>query len=262
MTWKHIVYRITEDICLTSGTRIETTLLRQKTNNGWEATIASRAKGGNCPFCSNKRFKPGFNDVFTIAPQLEAEWDYERNRNIDPAQTKCSSTKKVWWICPECTHNWEASVVKRVAGQGCPICGRKKGLETRTKNKHNNGNTLAKAHPEIAGEWHPTKNGVLTPEMVTANNGAKVWWICRYGHEWEATVNHRAKGTGCPICADIERGKEKQRRVINLDTNEVFAGVGEAAKAYRVNASSLSFCLHGRTKRSGKPKCHWAFYDE
>ncbi len=33
-----------------------------------------------------------------------------------------------------------------------------------------------------------------------ANSGKKVWWICNKGHEWEASVINRNRGTGCSIC--------------------------------------------------------------
>jgi hypothetical protein len=55
--------------------------------------------------------------------------------------------------------------------------------------------------PDIAAEWHPTKNGDLTADDVTRGAGRPVWWRCQFGHEWKATVNHRtAKGVGCPRC--------------------------------------------------------------
>ena len=60
---------------------------------------------------------------------------------------------------------------------------------------------LATTHPLLAKEWHPTKNGKLSPEQVTGGCGKKVWWVCEKGHEWQATVNHRGYGRGCPVCS-------------------------------------------------------------
>ena len=37
--------------------------------------------------------------------------------------------------------------------------------------------------------------------MVKASSNKKVWWQCKKGHEWEATVGSRAMGTGCPYCS-------------------------------------------------------------
>jgi hypothetical protein len=56
----------------------------------------------------------------------------------------------------------------------------------------------------LVAEWHPTKNGKLTPAEVPAGGGEHVWWRCANGpdHEWQCQVRSRAlRGTGCPFCA-------------------------------------------------------------
>lgn len=40
------------------------------------------------------------------------------------------------------------------------------------------------------------------PEKVTLHSGKKVWWICKKGHEYQATIDNRSRGKGCPICAN------------------------------------------------------------
>ena len=63
-------------------------------------------------------------------------------------------------------------------------------------------NSLAVKFPEIAKEWHPTKNGTLTPENVTYGSGKRVWWLCDKGHEWVVSVGKRTtRGDNCPYCA-------------------------------------------------------------
>jgi len=37
---------------------------------------------------------------------------------------------------------------------------------------------------KLASQWHPTKNGSLTPNDVNAVFKQKIWWICQKGHEW------------------------------------------------------------------------------
>ncbi|MBP5406465.1 zinc-ribbon domain-containing protein [bacterium] len=63
-------------------------------------------------------------------------------------------------------------------------------------------NDLATVNPELAKEWHPTKNGDLLPSIVAAGSGKKVWWLGKCGHEWQAVVVNRNKGIGCPICVN------------------------------------------------------------
>ena len=55
-------------------------------------------------------------------------------------------------------------------------------------------------NPGLAKEWHPSRNGNLNPRNVTPGSGKKVWWICAEGHEWEAAIYSRNRGSGCPIC--------------------------------------------------------------
>ena len=55
-------------------------------------------------------------------------------------------------------------------------------------------------NPGLAKEWHPTRNADLNPRNVTPGSGKKVWWICVDGHEWEAPIYSRNRGSGCPTC--------------------------------------------------------------
>ena len=54
----------------------------------------------------------------------------------------------------------------------------------------------------MAKEWHPEKNGALTPSDVTAGSSRKVWWLCPNGHAYEQLIIKRtARGYGCPYCS-------------------------------------------------------------
>jgi len=56
------------------------------------------------------------------------------------------------------------SIHNRSKGIGCPYCANKKVCKD---------NCLQTTNPELAKEWHPTKNGKLTPSAVTAGSGKK-----------------------------------------------------------------------------------------
>jgi len=63
-------------------------------------------------------------------------------------------------------------------------------------------NSMAETHPNIATEWHPTRNGDTTPSHITrAGTSSSYWWICSSGHEWQANPGNRTKGQGCPYCS-------------------------------------------------------------
>ena len=60
---------------------------------------------------------------------------------------------------------------------------------------------LAVQYPEIAKQWHPTKNGTLKPEDVGAFSNKKAWWQCfrEPNHVWQAVIATRHK-SGCTHC--------------------------------------------------------------
>ena len=60
---------------------------------------------------------------------------------------------------------------------------------------------LATSNPELAKEWHPTKNKNITPSDISYRSGKIFWWVCDQGHEWTAKVSTRVDGHGCPYCA-------------------------------------------------------------
>ncbi|MFC5732536.1 MULTISPECIES: zinc-ribbon domain-containing protein [Bacillaceae] len=39
--------------------------------------------------------------------------------------------------------------------------------------------------PEIAKQWHPTKNGSTRPDEVGAYAREEYWWLCENGHKWK-----------------------------------------------------------------------------
>lgn len=76
------------------------------------------------------------------------------------------------------------------------------------------GHSFGDHHPSLVGEWHPSRNGALTPYSVHPSSSARVWWMCHVGHEWHSQVSNRAFGRGCPQCSRDETGRRTQRQVI------------------------------------------------
>ena len=75
-------------------------------------------------------------------------------------------------------------------------------------------------HPEIAKQWHPTKNGDLRVVNFTYGSGKKVWWKCDREdcHEWECIVQNRTKGNGCPFCANQKDLTSKTLFLAKMDS--------------------------------------------
>ena len=103
-----------------------------------------------------------------------------------------------------------------------------------------NKNSLGEMHPKIAEEWHPTLNYPLTPAMISYGTGDEYWWKCsKCGHEWEAAVNSRVKGSGCKICGYARSGKAHSRAIIDIDTNEVFNSMRETSEKTGISETSI-----------------------
>jgi very-short-patch-repair endonuclease len=180
-------------------------------NHEWESTIDSRRNGSGCPYCNRKKFCY-CNSLEGKYPEIAKEWHPTKNGDNKPNELSYGSNQKVWWLCSNISkcekcnyiHEWEAIIANRTdKNSGCPYC--------------NGGNfcfcnSLEGKYPEIAKEWHPTKNGYNKPSDFSYGTHQKIWWLCsnknnsNYIHEWEATIANRTKGTGCPYCINKTEG--------------------------------------------------------
>ena len=214
--------------------------------------------GVHCPFCSNYCASVT-NSLARLAPSIAASWHPTKNGELTPRDVTAVTTRKVWWTCPEGPdHEWQAMVCSRYRdGHGCPMCRgfavsltnslatqhpklarqwhpTKNGKLTphdltsvwdRTSGKGNcpfcighrpsSTRSLAAVYPELATEWHPTKNGKLTPHDLTFGSTKQVWWQCRFdpSHVWRTNPNARTSGgTDCRFCAG-RRKASKPRRI-------------------------------------------------
>ena len=122
-------------------------------------------------------------------------------------------------------------------------------------------NSLAVLYPDIAKEWHPTKNGNITPDQISSETHDSYYWICsKCGKEYKAMVKNRVRvGSGCKDCGQKTTAKKQMIKVINLDTNEVFESVKEIEKKYNFRRGGIINCCRGVTKTSNG--YHWAYLD-
>jgi hypothetical protein len=80
-------------------------------------------------------------------------------------------------------------------------------------------NCLATKNPKLAKEWHPTKNGCLTPYDVTCGTRKNVWWKCKEcGYEWQANISNRNNGNNCPLCNESKGEKRITELLRNNQT--------------------------------------------
>jgi len=172
-----------------------------KCKSAYNKMINDRTGNGeNCPYCAGKRVKKT-NCLSTTHPELVKEWDYYRNVAITPDDVTKGSHDKVYWICKR-GHSYPAYVYRRAGsnGTGCPKCYELYGRRLPRKVKREN--SLAVKKPELAKQWHPTKND-KSPFEVGVSARRKYWWLCENGHEWEAPPNSR-RSIKCKYCNNRE----------------------------------------------------------
>lgn len=160
----------------------------------WDTNVSSRTSQNNgCPVCRGLRVVPGINDLKTLIPDLAFQWHPSKNGALTSQMITVASHQNVWWL-GQCGHEWESPIYSRTVGkQGCPVCSNKKILV--------GFNDFKFINPLLSSQWHPIKNGNLTPEHVSPISGQKVWWLGECGHEWEAKISNRVSSeSNCPIC--------------------------------------------------------------
>ena len=111
----------------------------------WQSQIANMTKNkGNCPECYRQNMT---NNVINHRLQKDGsladnysdllnEWNYEKNKDLNPSQVLSKSNKKVWWKCAKCGREWQAKISKRTSGENCPYCYRfeKSNLQKKVQN--------------------------------------------------------------------------------------------------------------------------------
>lgn len=108
-----------------------------KCHGEYEMRIAEKAiKKAGCPYCNNRKLLKGFNDLASCNKELSEEFDVEKN-GILPSEVEYGGHEVFWWRCHN-GHSYQAQMINRKKGNGCPVCVGKRRWETRKQNKTTN----------------------------------------------------------------------------------------------------------------------------
>lgn len=224
----------------------------------WEARVHTRTRGSGCPICARRHVDPE-RTLAQVQPGLAQELHPSRNPGLNATTLAAGSNGRVWWQCPR-GHEWQARPRDRVAGTGCPTCVRSAVAPERT---------LAQRHPGIAAQLHPSRNPGVEAGELAAQSNRKVWWQCPRGHEWEARVYVRARGSGCPICAREHVARERTlahklpalakelhpSRNAGLDANTLAAGSSRKVWWQCRHGHEWEARVSARVAGTGCPRC-------
>eukprot|EP01083_Nonionella_stella_P280921 955862_1 len=202
----------------------------------WQASYAIRLSFGHmCPFCSKEKFAP--SETFLMKhPDLAQELHPTLNDNIDVKSLGPHSTLRLMWQCrsghPD--HVWRVSVSARVRGGGkCPYCAGKLAVPSES---------VQALYPNVAAEFHPSKNAPLTPDMVLPSSERVIWWKCaKFGHETRGQIRTRTeKQKSCRLCRGLSTTREDNLATQNPSRAAYFHPTkNEPFTPHNICASSL-----------------------
>jgi hypothetical protein len=147
-------------------------------------------------------------------PEVLSLWDHEKNgpsislrknssapRQVAAKDVPAGSVAKVHWKCqigPD--HEWYDAVTNRTRSVNrCPFCTNRKASVT---------NSVQSLYPDIAMEWHPSKNGEMTASDCVHSSLTPRWWICPNGHEYRKSPEQRCKkNRNCKKCHSPTSGR-------------------------------------------------------
>ena len=192
-------------------TKFSISVLRRRIRSG---DLKHKKIDGKLAFKENwlkGHLKPTLARAF---PDIAKRWHPTKNKPLTPDDISYGSGKEVWFLCNK-GHPDKFSVVDVTMGNAyCGYCsGQKVGY----------GNDLETNFPEIAKQWHPTKNGEKLPSQFATKSHEIIWWVCKRGHDdWQTPISNRTKGHGCVDCS---RGRSLPQRFLYFELSTIFNSV-------------------------------------
>jgi len=159
----------------------------------YQLSIARRVAGVGCNVC---RHRPATlqQSLDLTHPHLAAEWSFERNHGLTPADVTGGSAQMAGWVCPV-GHSYWKRIEHRTRGYGCNVCSKRMLVP--------NVNDLATTQPLLSQEFHPYLNNVEASATFASNH--LFHWLCQHGHTTQQTVQHRLESRGCVTCSPPDR---------------------------------------------------------
>ena len=161
------------------------------------------------------------------------------------------------WRC-QLGHQWQAAVNTRVSGRGCPYCSNTKVLA--------GFNDLRTKFPELALEakdWDPS--------TVLSQSNKSMRWECSSGHTWDARIQSRFLGRGCPYCSGNKVLKgfndlrtthpQLAKELTDGDPQTITKGSGRKFSWRCDVGHSWKATAHDRTSGYGCPSCSIGGFD-
>lgn len=120
-----------------------------KCNHDFNSSLDNIAKGQWCPYCANQKLcndcEHCYNKSFASSERKSC-WHPTKNK-LNPRQVFKNSHDKYWFTCPDCKHNFCASLGSIAKGQWCPKC--------KNKTEKKLYEYLLTIYPEVKHQFRP-----------------------------------------------------------------------------------------------------------
>ena len=206
-------------------------------NYEWTATPSSLRLGSGCPQCAGT-LKITHEQFVAKLQVLQPD--------IIPLTKYINCKTKITVRCNVCNHIWSTQpyhLTAKSGRTGCPKCSRK------VRKSHDDFvEEIARLSPsiKIIGTYMNTNNPILV-QCRKCNN------------MWYSYPGNLLKGSGCKKCKVQETTMQKRKKVICIDTGEIFNTLQEAAAKYHISNSSICMCCNNYPKHSHAGGLRWAY---
>jgi very-short-patch-repair endonuclease len=184
----------------------------------FESALYHITNGTWCPYCANPCKKICSEDILcyhcynnsfasfdSLTPSGNLKTDCWSDRNpLNPREVcKCSS-KKFWFDCDRCSHEFESVLNNIINGTWCPYCCANGPVCGNISCEDCFEKSFASFDGTVGGKkkvdcW--SDRNELKPREVSKCSGKKFWFDCdKCGHKFESAISQITNGRWCPNC--------------------------------------------------------------
>lgn len=165
-----------------------------------------------------------------------------------------NANRRIYVKCATCGFSWYGVPANLLRGDGCRKCGAKVRGNKERRKQEDFERDLKQLIPTIS----------VIGTYISRHKPIRVQClVC--GNKWEPTPGSllrkeyaESKNNGCPLCARRRMGTPR-KKVMNIETGEVFISAVEAGEKYNTVPSAIRQCCRGKSKSSNG--YHWKYID-
>ena len=148
--------------------------------------------------CANEECQTCFEK--SLASHEKSEFWSEKNGDVKPRQVFKKTTKKYWFDCNICCHEFEKRIDHVTSNTWCPYCSNPPKKLCDKDDCHLCFNKSVASHEK--SKYWSDKNGDIKPRYVFKSSNTKYYFNCRCGHDIFIMLHDIVAGYWCPYCSN------------------------------------------------------------